>query len=145
MDVTLSVIKADIGGYVGHSSSHPDVVQKAKEKLEQAKRGGLLVDYHVTVCGDDLQLIMTHQLGEDNEKIHKLAWDTFVEGTAVAKSLKLHGAGQDLLADAFSGNVKGMGPGTAEMQFSEREAETVIIFMADKTASGARNLPLAST
>ena len=28
------------------------------------------------------------------------------------------------------------------MQFSERQAETIIIFMADKTASGAWNLPL---
>ncbi len=142
MDITLSVIKADVGGYVGHSSSHPDVIQRAKESLKHAKGQGLLVDYYVTVCGDDLQLIMTHQQGEESEQIHKLAWDTFVECTKVAKSLKLHGAGQDLLADAFSGNVKGMGPGVAEMQFTEREAETIIIFMADKTASGAWNLPL---
>jgi len=142
MDITLSVIKADVGGYVGHSSSHPDVIQRAKESLKRAKGQGLLVDYYVTTCGDDLQLIMTHQQGEENEQIHKLAWDTFVECTKVAKSLKLHGAGQDLLADAFSGNVKGMGPGVAEMQFTEREAETIIIFMADKTASGAWNLPL---
>jgi len=142
MDITLSVIKADVGGYVGHSSSHPDVIQKAKEELEQYKEQGLLIDYYVTACGDDLQLIMTHQLGEDNEQIHKLSWDTFVECTNVAKSLKLHGAGQDLLADSFSGNVRGMGPGVAEMQFTERQAETIIIFMADKTASGAWNLPL---
>jgi len=142
MDITLSVIKADVGGYVGHSSSHPDVIQRAKESLKRAKGQRLLVDYYVTTCGDDLQLIMTHQQGEENEQIHKLAWDTFVECTKVAKSLKLHGAGQDLLADAFSGNVKGMGPGVAEMQFTEREAETIIIFMADKTASGAWNLPL---
>jgi fructose 1,6-bisphosphate aldolase/phosphatase len=142
MDITLSAIKADVGGYVGHSSSHPDVIQKAKESLEQAKKQRLLIDYHVTACGDDLQLIMTHQQGEDNEQVHKLAWDTFVECTDVAKRLKLHGAGQDLLSDAFSGNVRGMGPGVAEMQFTEREAETIIIFMADKTASGAWNLPL---
>ena len=142
MDITLSVIKADVGGYVGHSSSHPDVIQRAKESMEHAKKQGLLVDYYVTVCGDDLQLIMTHQQGEENEQVHKLAWDTFVECTKVAKKLKLHGAGQDLLADAFSGNVKGMGPGVAEMQFTEREAESIIIFMADKTASGAWNLPL---
>ena len=108
MDITLSVIKADIGGYVGHSSSHPDVLERAEEKLAQAKAKGLLVDYHVTRCGDDLELIMTHQEGENSEQIHKLAWDTFLECTAVAKTLKLHGAGQDLLADAFSGNVKGM-------------------------------------
>jgi fructose 1,6-bisphosphate aldolase/phosphatase len=142
MDITLSVIKADVGGYVGHSSSHPDVIQKARESLERAKGKGLLIDYYVTACGDDLQLIMTHQRGEENEQIHKLAWDTFIECTNVAKSLKLHGAGQDLLADAFAGNIKGMGPGVAEMQFSERKAETIIIFMADKTASGAWNLPL---
>jgi len=142
MNITLSVIKADIGGYVGHSESHPDVIAKGEECVAKAKKDGLLVDYHVTKCGDDLQLIMTHQQGVDNEKIHKLAWDTFVDCTEVAKKLKLHGAGQDLLSDAFSGNVKGMGPGVAEMEFEERKAETVIIFMADKTSSGAWNLPL---
>ena len=46
--------------------------------------------------------------------VTQLAWDAFVACTAVAKKLKLHGAGQDLLADAFSGNVKGQGPGVAE-------------------------------
>lgn len=142
MNVSLSVIKADVGGYVGHSSSHPEVLNKAEEHLASAKKAGLLIDYHVTRCGDDLQLIMTHQQGEDNDKIHKLAWDTFIACTQVAKKLKLHGAGQDLLADAFAGNVRGMGPGVAEMQFEERAAETIIIFMADKTASGAWNLPL---
>jgi len=142
MRITLSVIKADVGGYVGHSESHPDVLAKAEECLAKAKKDGLLVDYHVTKCGDDLQLIMTHQQGEEDEKIHKLAWDTFLEGTEVAKKLKLHGAGQDLLSDAFSGNVKGMGPGVAEMEFEERVAETIIIFMADKTSSGAWNMPL---
>ena len=142
MNITLSVIKADIGGYVGHSESHPDILARASECMDKAKRGGLLVDYHVTKCGDDLQLIMTHQQSENSEKIHKLAWDTFVDCTEVAKKLKLHGAGQDLLSDAFSGNIKGMGPGVAEMEFEERKAETVIIFAADKTSAGAWNMPL---
>jgi fructose 1,6-bisphosphate aldolase/phosphatase len=140
--VTLSVIKADIGGYVGHSTSHPEVLVKAKECLQKAKKDGLLMDFHVTNCGDDLQLIMTHKRGEDSEPIHKLAWNTFLEGTKIAKKLKLHGAGQDLLADAFSGNVKAMGPGVAEMEIEERPAETVLIFMADKTSAGAWNMPL---
>src|SRR3972149_11606708 len=118
--ITLSVIKADVGGYVGHTSSHPDLLDKARENLQQAQRQGLLIDFHVTNCGDDLQLIMTHERGEENEHIHKLAWDTFIEGTKIARQLKLHGAGQDLLSDAFSGNVKGMGPGVAEMAFQER-------------------------
>jgi len=142
MSITLSVIKADIGGYVGHSASHPDVLAKASESMAKAKSDGLLVDYHVTKCGDDLQLIMTHQQGEDNEKVHKLAFDTFMECTEVAKGLKLHGAGQDLLSDAFSGNVRGMGPGVAEMEFEERASEPIIVFMADKTSAGAWNMPL---
>ena len=140
--ITLSVIKADIGGYVGHSSSHPDILAKAQEYLEKAKKDGLLVDFHVTRCGDDLQLIMTHEQGEENERIHKLAWDTFVAGTELARKMGLYGAGQDLLADAFSGNVKGMGPGVAEMEFEERPSEPVIVFMADKTSAGAWNMPL---
>jgi fructose 1,6-bisphosphate aldolase/phosphatase len=142
MKVTLSVIKADIGGFVGHSESHPDILARAAEHLARAKKGGLLIDCRVAKCGDDLQLIMTHQRGEDDEKIHNFAWDVFVDCTELAKSLKLHGAGQDLLADACSGNVRGLGPGVAEMEFEERGAETVIIFMADKTSSGAWNLPL---
>ena len=47
MKVTLSVIKADVGGYVGHSSSHPALLEKAREMLGQAKKAGLLLDYHV--------------------------------------------------------------------------------------------------
>jgi fructose 1,6-bisphosphate aldolase/phosphatase len=140
--ITLSVIKADVGGYVGHSESHPDVLAEAVNSLTRAKADGLLVDFHVTKCGDDVQLIMTHKHGVDNKEIHEMAWDTFVSCTEVAKKLKLYGAGQDLLADAFSGNVKGMGPGVAEMEITERTSEAIIIFMADKTSSGAWNLPL---
>jgi fructose 1,6-bisphosphate aldolase/phosphatase len=144
MKVTISVIKADIGGWVGHCSMHPDLIAAGKESMARAKKEGDIIDFHVTRCGDDLQLIMTHTKGVDNNRIHELAWDTFKTCTSIAKKLKLHGAGQDLLADAFSGNVKGQGPGVAEMEINEREAEPVIIFMADKTASGAWNLPLYS-
>ena len=142
MKVTLSVIKADIGGYVGHSSVHPRLLEVAEDKLRKARDKGIILDYHVTRVGDDLQLIMTHTKGVENGEIHRLAWDTFVEATEEAKRLKLYGAGQDLLSDAFSGNIKGLGPGTAEMEFEERPSEPVIIFMADKTSPGAWNLPL---
>jgi len=123
---------------------HPDLTAEGEACMAKAKKSGLLVDYHVTRCGDDLQFIMTHRKGVDNSKVHEMAWNAFQRCTAVAKKLKLHGAGQDLLSDAFSGNVKGQGPGVAEMEINEREAEPVIVFMADKTASGAWNLPLYS-
>jgi fructose 1,6-bisphosphate aldolase/phosphatase len=53
--VTLSVIKADIGGYVGHSESYPDIICKANECLNKAKKDGLLIDCQATKYGDDLQ------------------------------------------------------------------------------------------
>jgi len=137
--LTLSVIKADIGGCVGHSSVHPKLLEKAEQCL---KDSDILIDYHVTHVGDDINLVMTHREGVDNEKVHQLAFNTFLECTKVAKEMKLYGAGQDLLSDAFSGNVKGMGPGVAEMEFEERASEPVIVFMADKTEPGAWNFPL---
>lgn len=138
--MTLSVIKADVGGFVGHSSVHQELLDRAKEYLGRKK--DLLIDYNVLSVGDDIELIMTHNHGVDNDRIHQLAWDTFKSCTEVAKRLKLYGAGQDLLKDAFSGNIKGLGPGVAEMEFEERASEPILIFMADKTEPGAWNLPL---
>jgi len=63
---------------------------------------------------------MTHTRGEGDEAIHKLAWDAFISGTETAKSQGLYGAGQDLLKDSFSGNVRGMGPAVAEISFDKR-------------------------
>jgi len=140
--ITLSVIKADVGGWVGHSCSHPDMLALAAKHVEGAVKRGLLVDGQVLHVGDDVELIMTHHHGENNAEVHKFAWDTFLDLTELAKRMKLYGAGQDMLADAFSGNVKGMGPGVAEMRFVERKSEPVVIFMADKTSPGAWNLPL---
>lgn len=140
--ITLSVIKADVGGFVGHSNIHEALLEQADESLEIAKSHNLIIDFHVTHCGDDLGLIMTHKEGVDSPRIHELAWDVFEKCTRVAKALKLYGAGQDLLADAFSGNVRGMGPGVAEMSFEERQSEPVLVFFADKTSAGAWNLPL---
>jgi len=140
---TVSLIKADVGSIAGHHKVHPKQIQVAKDCLEKARKGNTLVDYYVFNCGDDLELLMTHRLGENNSKIHELAWNTFKEVTdKVSKPLRLYGAGQDLLVEAFSGNVKGMGPGVAEMDIEERIAEPIVVFAADKTEPGAFNLPL---
>jgi len=142
LKVTVSLIKADVGGWPGHVKVHPRLIEIAKEELEKAKNDGLIIDYYVFNAGDDLQLLMTHTHGVDNPKIHELAWNTFVKAAQEAKKLKLYGAGQDLLSEAFSGNVRGMGPGVAEMEFEERRSEPIIVFAADKTEPGAFNLPI---
>jgi len=143
LKVTLSVIKADIGSLAGHHTVIPEQIEAASKKLKEAKDTGLLIDFYVTHAGDDLQLIMTHQKGVEDEEVHRLAWDTFTYvSKEVSSKLKLYAAGQDLLSTAFSGNLKGMGPGVAEAEFDERPSEPLVVFMADKTEPGAWNLPL---
>lgn len=140
--ITISLIKADVGSYPGHSVVHPKLLETAERELAKAKKNRLLVDFKVMNCGDDVELLLSHRKGVDSSRVHSLAWKTFEACTATAKKLKLYGAGQDLLVDAFSGNIRGMGPGIAEMEFSERGAEPLIAFMMDKTEPGAFNLPI---
>ncbi|AZR74486.1 fructose 1,6-bisphosphatase [Anoxybacter fermentans] len=140
--VTLSLIKADIGGFPGHVGIHPNLIEIGERELMNAKKKGDIIDYRVMKVGDDLQLLFYHQHGNDSPLIHELAWQTFKKAAKEAHRLRLYGAGQDLLTNAFSGNVKGMGPGVAELTFSLRPSEPVVAFMMDKTEPGAFNLPL---
>ena len=141
MKITLSIIKADIGSIGGHIKPSTPLIKKVYDYVG-AESKGLILDYFVSHTGDDIAILFSHTNGVGNDKVHKLAWDAFIAGTAVAKEQGLYGAGQDLLKDSFSGNVKGMGPAVAEMEFEERPNEPFVFFAADKTDPGAYNLPL---
>lgn len=141
MKLTLSVIKADVGSIGGHIQPSPLLLNTVKEHVRHEAKG-LVKDFSVSFTGDDIAILMTHGRGVSDPDIHRLAWDAFTAGTAVAKSQGLYGAGQDLLKDSFSGNVRGMGPAVAEMEIEERASEAFLFFAADKTDPGAYNLPL---
>jgi fructose 1,6-bisphosphate aldolase/phosphatase len=139
MKVTVSVIKADVGGIGGHTRPSDGLLDAVRKTIKNSEH--LLIDHYIGYCGDDVHIVMSHTHGVDNKEIHKLAWDAFMAGTQVAREEGLYGAGQDLLKDSFSGNVKGMGPGVAEMEFEERPNEAFTVFAADKTEPGAFNYP----
>jgi len=141
MKLTLSVIKADIGSIGGHVAPSKRLRETVENYIWE-RASGVVLDHYVSHTGDDIAILMTHTRGEDDPKIHKLAWDAFRAGTDAARLEGLYGAGQDLLKDSFSGNVKGMGPAVAEMEFEERPNEPFLFFAADKTDPGAYNLPL---
>ena len=109
MHITVSAIKADIGGIGGHTRPSDDLFEVVKNYVSKRAKN-LLTDYYVGYTGDDIHIIMTHNKGIENDKVHQLAWDAFTEGTKTAKEQGLYGAGQDLLKDAFSGNIKGLDP-----------------------------------
>lgn len=141
MKVTISAVKADVGSLAGHIRPSAKLMD-AVEGFVKTHGKELLIDYNISFTGDDVAILCTHEHGVANTRIHKLAWDAFLSGTEVAKSQGLYGAGQDLLKDSFSGNIKGMGPAVAEMEFEERPNEPFLFFAADKTDPGAYNLPL---
>ena len=141
MKVTLSHIKADIGSLPGHTTVHEDVVNQVRNHVKEHGKG-IISDFHISSIGDDIQITMAHNLGINSKEVHGLAWDAFKDGTEVAKKLGLYGAGQDLLKDSFSGNIKGMGPGVAEMEITPRKSEPFIVYMMDKTEPGAFNYPI---
>ena len=140
MKVTLSVIKADVGGIGGHTRPSDGLLNAIRKTVKNNEK--LLIDHYIGYCGDDSHIIMTHTMGVNNKEIHQIAWDAFMAGTEIAKQEGLYGAGQDLLRDSFSGNIKGMGPGVAEMEFDERANEAFTVFAADKTEPGAFNYPM---
>lgn len=140
--VTISLIKCDVGSLAGHHIVPKPLFDIAEKSLKKAQDEGLINNFFVFNAGDDLELLMAHEMGEQNSEIHKLAWETFKKAANKALQLKLYAAGQDLLKDAFSGNVRGMGPGVAEMEFEERASDPVVVFAADKTSAGSFNYPL---
>ncbi len=141
MKITLSVIKADIGSIGGHICPSRRLLESVRSHIER-NAGNLIIDHYTSFTGDDIAILMTHTHGPGHDAIHGLAWDAFLAGTETARAQGLYGAGQDLLKESFSGNVRGMGPAVAELEFEERANEPFLFFAADKTDPGAYNLPL---
>ena len=92
LKVTLSVIKADVGGIGGHTRPSDGLLNAIRKTVKNNEK--LLIDHYIGYCGDDSHIIMTHTMGVNNKEIHKIAWDAFMAGTEVAKQEGLYGAGQ---------------------------------------------------
>jgi fructose 1,6-bisphosphate aldolase/phosphatase len=141
--LTFSVIKADCGSIGGHTRPSARMLE-AVEKLIAGE--SWVIDHLVTFTGDDIAIISTHTQGSNAATVHKACRAAFEAAAAVAKDEGNYGAGQDLFPTAPSGNVRGTGPGVAEITFdllpSHRPAESIAVFAADKCGPGAYNQAL---
>lgn len=140
--VTISCIKADVGSYAGHVIVPEEMLEIVRKTLKNGKKQKTIKDFYVFHVGDDINTVMLHNKGSDDNKVHELAWTAFEKAASFAKKNKLYGAGQDLLSDAFSGNVRGLGPGIAEITFNPRKSDPIGVFASDKTEPSAFSLPL---
>ena len=146
MRLTLSIIKADVGSIGGHTKPSDHMMAAVRQDVADAVGRGLLIDGFVSHTGDDIAILMSHINGEGDDEVHQFAWSAFLRATDIAWEYGLYGAGQDLLVDAPSGNVRGAGPAVAEIEFDHtlsgvRPAESFMMLAADKCGPGAYNLP----
>ncbi len=148
MKTTLSVIKADVGSIGGHTKPSDRMLRCVQGGVREAMARRFIVDGLVTYTGDDIAIIMSHTRGAGAQEIHQFAWDSFIAATGEARAEGMYAAGQDLLVDAPSGNLRGAGPAVAEIEFErdpqskDRPAEAFLVFAADKCGPGAYNYPL---
>ena len=149
-NITLSVIKADVGSIGGHTKPSEKMLQIVRGRVNEAKEKSLVFDGFVWHTGDDIAILMSHEHGVSSPQIHQFAWDCFVQATKEAQEKGLYAAGQDLLVDAPSGTVRGAGPAVAEIALVKdsasktRPAEAFLVFTADKCGPGAYNYPFYS-
>jgi fructose 1,6-bisphosphate aldolase/phosphatase len=155
----VKATKADVGGVGGHVVAAEEVKSVvAKYVLENNLDRGepMFTSLVVTHTGDDVGVTGVIAESVDQSVVDELMWDALQEGAAKAAELGLYGPGQDLVADAFTGNLRGAGPATVALPMPVRKdnaSQTVIVSFADKTepmafnyyATGAYLLPRFNT
>ena len=141
--MTFTVIKADCGSPGGHTQPSAAMMAAVEDSISVVDWA---LDHRITHTGDDIAIIATHNQGTSSSTVHKACRSAFDAAAEVAKDEGNYGAGQDLLATAPSGNVRGTGPGVAELSFDifpeHRPAESIAVFAADKCGPGAYNMAL---
>ena len=155
----IKATKADVGGVGGHVVAADEVKSViAKFVLENNWYGKepIFTSLIVTHTGDDVAVTGVMTGSVDMSVVDQLMWDALQEGARKAAELGLYGPGQDLVADAFTGNLRGAGPATVALPLPVRKdnaSQTVLVSFADKTepmafnyyATGAYLLPRFNT
>ncbi len=155
----IKATKADVGGVGGHVVAADEVKSViAKFVLENNWYGKepIFTSLIVTHTGDDVAVTGIMTEAADMSVVDQLMWDALQEGARKAAELGLYGPGQDLVADAFTGNLRGAGPATVALPLPVRKdnaSQTVLVSFADKTepmafnhyATGAYLLPRFNT
>src|SRR5258708_24888641 len=155
----IKATKADVGGVGGHVVPAEEVKSIiAKHVLDNNGYRGepIFTSLIVTHTGDDCAVTGIMAESVDMSVVDELMWDALQEGATKAAELGLYGPGQDLVADAFTGNLRGTGPATVALPFPVRKdnaSQTVLVSFADKTepmafnhyATGAYMLPRFNT
>jgi fructose 1,6-bisphosphate aldolase/phosphatase len=141
----IKATKADVGGVGGHVVAAEEVKSAVGKFVldNNVYRGEpMFTSLIVTHTGDDVAITGILAETVDIGVVDELMWDALQEGAAKATELGLYGPGQDLVADAFTGNLRGAGPATVVLPMPVRKdnaSQTVVVSFADKTEPMAFN------
>lgn len=139
--------KADVGGVGGHVEVSMRTQATVLDHVLRHNRFGgkpIFRSVFATHTGDDVCItgVVDEDVIKNREVLDELLWDAFKKGEEVAYIEGLYGPGQDLKADAFSGNIRGLGPASITLPLPVRDlnpSQTVLLATADKTEPGAYN------
>jgi len=70
MKITVSVIKADVGGIGGHTLPSDGLLNAIRNTVKNS--GKLLIDHYIGYCGDDSHIVMTHTNGVNTKRYTSL-------------------------------------------------------------------------
>ncbi|MFQ5896656.1 MAG: fructose 1,6-bisphosphatase [Candidatus Methylomirabilia bacterium] len=141
----IKATKADVGGVGGHVVAAEEVkavVTKFVMENNAFQGEPVFSSFMVTHTGDDVAVTGVMSEHTPMEVVDELLWDAFTLGADKATELGLYGPGQDLVADAFTGNLRGAGPATVVLPLPvrpENPSQTVLVSFADKTEPVAFN------
>ena len=155
----VKATKADVGGVGGHVVAADEVkgiITKFVLENNAFQGEPIFSSLIVTHTGDDVAVTGVMSEKTPMEVVDELMWDALKLGADKATELGLYGPGQDLVADAFTGNLRGTGPATVVLPLPVRPdnaSQTVVVSFADKTepmafnyfATGAYLLPRFNT
>lgn len=148
--------KADVGGVGGHVEVSLRTQASVLDHVLRHNRYGkdnehsssankpIFRSVIATHTGDDVCItgIVDEDVINNRKVVDELLWDALKKGEEVAYMEGLYGPGQDLKADAFSGNIRGLGPASITLPLPVRDmnpSQTVLLAAADKTEPGMYN------
>ncbi len=141
----IKATKADVGGVGGHVVAAEEVkAVVTKFVLDNNSFQGepIFSSLIVTHTGDDVAVTGIMTENTSMSVVDELMWDALQLGAEKAGELGLYGPGQDLVADAFTGNLRGTGPATVVLPLpvrTDNPSQTVVLSFADKTEPMAFN------
>ncbi len=137
--------KADIGGVGGHVEGAEEVKAAIAQYLLENnwyQDGPIFLSLMVTHTGDDVGITMTLPESIPTTVVDQLLWDAYDEGGNLSAKLGLYGVRQDLIADSFTGNLRGSGPVSVRMpipKHPQNGSTAGNAFYADKAEPAAFN------